>query len=160
MAEALAASMGLVKIGPAQMDSVTRRAFAGQVESRLQALQRQIAELESAPSAPEEARRVQLDHAGYIPAPPLGVNMEDTQRIAQELLRLREEMVLQQDYQQQVAAAEAKFESAVAPEKVELPGGFVIPPLVSADREKALVLDIPATGRPAKPKPDQAGRPP
>ena len=163
MAEALAASMGLVKIGPAQMDSVTRRAFAEKVESRLQELERQIAQLESARNAHEEGRRVQLDHAGHIAAHPLGVDMEDTQRIAQELQRLQEEMALQQDYQQQVAEAEAKFESAVAPDRVELSGGFVLPPLFSADREKALVLVLPANAKPktnTKPKPDQAGRPP
>ena len=156
VAEALAASMGLVKIGPAQMDSVTRRAFAEKVESRLQVLQRQIAELEAAARAPAEGGRQQLDHVGPIPAPPLEVNMADAQRIAEELQRLHAEMVQQQDYQRQVVEAEAKFANAVAPETVELPGGYALPPLFPADREKPLVgLDVPHVS--AKPKTRPAG---
>lgn len=140
--------MGLVKIGPARMDSVSRRAFAAKVESRLQVLERQIVELQAARRAPEEGGAVQLDEAGEMRVPPAEWCMDDTVRIAEELQRLQKEMAGQLAYQKQIDEAEARFENAISPEVVELPGGSVLPPLFPEDLQTPFVLDLPQKDRP------------
>jgi hypothetical protein len=140
--------MGLIKIGPARMDSFARQAFAAKVESRLRVLERQITELQAARRAPVEGGGVQLDDVGETRAPPVGWSMDDTVRIAEELQKLQKEMAQQLAYQRQVEEAEAKFEHAIAPEVVELPGGSVLPPLFPEDRQTPLVLDLSQTAQP------------
>jgi hypothetical protein len=147
--------MRLIKIGPARMDSFARQVFAAKVESRLRVLERQIAELQAARRAPEEGRGVQLDDLGETRVPPVGWSMDDTVRIAEELQRLQKEMAQQLVYQRQVEEAEAKFENAITPEAVELPGGSVLPPLFPEDRQTPLMLDLPQT---VQPKTGPAGR--
>ena len=151
--------MGLKKIGPARMDSFARQAFAAKVESRLQVLERQSAELQAARRAPEEGGGVQLDDVGETRAPPVGWSMEDSVRIAEELQRLQKEMAEQLAYRRQVDEAEAKFENANAPEVVELPGGSVLPPLFPEDRQTPLVLDLSKPPHRAQPSTGPQGPP-
>jgi hypothetical protein len=155
LADLLAEAMDLVKIGPAEMDSVARRSFAEKVKLRLQALEERIAATAAARDA--HARRAGGQEGGTGSAGGDleemggggrgrggGVDMREAEELVEELERLKQDAERQHEYLRQIDAVEEHYDTAPAPELVPVPGGFVLPPTFPQDRETPFVIDTKA----------------
>ena len=157
MADTLAEVMDLEKIGPAEMDSVTRLAFAQKVQVRMQALEEKIAAAEAARQARQARRAGGGGHAGCerrrdaleAMAEDGGggdkevvFDLGEAAELAAELHKLHAEMEEQRDFLRRFDEVEAKYAQAEGPQNVPIPGGHVTPPMFPHERENPFVLDL------------------
>jgi hypothetical protein len=158
VADTLAEVMDLEKIGPAEMDSVTRLAFAQKVQLRMQALDEKLAAAEAARQARLARRAGGGGHAGCERGrdaleamaedgggggdEEVVFDLGEAAELAAELHKLHAEMEEQRDFLRRFDEVEAKYAQADGPQNVPIPGGHVTPPMFPHERENPFVLDL------------------
>ena len=154
VADTLAEAMGLVKIGPADMDSITRNAFADRTKVRLKQLEENLAAIGASSRASRKAREAKAGGGGadlledsqdmHAAEGDTVMLEENPEELARELLAMQQELVRQQEFLQEVDDVERNYAETPAPVKKEVPGGYVLPPPFPDRREIPFDIKLPA----------------
>lgn len=152
MADILADAMDLVKIGPAEMDSVARLAFSQKVKLRIQTLEEKLVAAQAARRSGlageamegvEGEEGTETDAHGRTRMPrEAAVDETDATQVTKELQLLYAEIVRQQATLREVEDLETKYAEAEGPKLISLPGGYVQPPMFPHDRQNPFLLDL------------------